>query len=295
MAVAALAGVTAAAVVVAKEMANAKQTVEAKAKTQQSTIKKQKNGSEDDGRSGLEAVSGGRQRGNGCGGGQGNGRGRQGGGVAGRRRRPQRQSLLQRLSSEVINDHRSTGESWRNTSPNNDGGGGGRGSRGGEKNRHTPSSYWRRTAILPDCTDSRGRVLNVVHCRRVGGGAHPSDDRKDDDESGGRGGTRHHRGDCNDVAGYHLRHISRGCDQDYDDDNNNAGHTTFFGPAGSWFCSSAAAAAATALLRRHSAADLCPPVANCKYLHFSISIYVRGLGRIFYLVFEWIQSGYINY
>jgi hypothetical protein len=34
--------VVAAAVVVAKEMANAKQTVEAEAKTQQSTIKKQK-------------------------------------------------------------------------------------------------------------------------------------------------------------------------------------------------------------------------------------------------------------
>ncbi len=27
----------------------------------------------------------------------------------------------------------------------------------------------------------------------------------------------------------------------------------------------------------------------------AICIYVRGLGRIFYLVFEWIQSGYINY
>ncbi len=37
-------GVAAAAVVVAEEMANAKQTVEADAKTQQSTIKKQKNG-----------------------------------------------------------------------------------------------------------------------------------------------------------------------------------------------------------------------------------------------------------
>jgi len=34
------AGVAAAAVVVAKEMANAKQTIEAEAKTQQSTIKK---------------------------------------------------------------------------------------------------------------------------------------------------------------------------------------------------------------------------------------------------------------
>ena len=41
-------------------------------------------------------------------------------------------------------------------------------------------------------------------------------------------------------------------------------------PAGSWFRSSAAAAAATALHRRHSAADLCPPVANCKYLRFPV-------------------------
>ena len=44
MAVAGAAGVVAATVVVAEEMANAKQTVEAEAKTQQSTIKKQKNG-----------------------------------------------------------------------------------------------------------------------------------------------------------------------------------------------------------------------------------------------------------
>ena len=44
MAVAAAAEVAATAVVVAEEMANAKETVEAEAKTQQSTIKKQKNG-----------------------------------------------------------------------------------------------------------------------------------------------------------------------------------------------------------------------------------------------------------
>jgi hypothetical protein len=44
----------------AEEMANAKRTVEAEATTQQSTIKKQKNGSKDDGRRGVEAVSGGR-------------------------------------------------------------------------------------------------------------------------------------------------------------------------------------------------------------------------------------------
>ena len=42
MVVASAAGVAAAAVVVAKEMANAEQTVEAGVKTQQSTIKKQK-------------------------------------------------------------------------------------------------------------------------------------------------------------------------------------------------------------------------------------------------------------
>ena len=137
---------------------------------------------------------------------------------------------VQWLFSEVIDDHSSTDESWNNTSPNNDGGGGGggggRGGGGGEKNCHTPSSYWRRTVILPDCTDSRGGVLDVVHCCRVGGGgvggvggigsvggvgsggAYPSDDRKDNDMSNGRGGTRHHRCNCDDVAGYRLRHIS---------------------------------------------------------------------------------------
>ena len=179
-------------VVVAKEMANTKQTVEAEAKTQQSTIKKQKIGS-DDGRSGVAAICGGRKCGDGCGGGHGNGRGQQGGGVAGRRRRPQRQSL--RSAAVIIlryYNHRSTGESWSNTSPNNDGGGGRGGGGGGGKNRHTPSPNRRRTAILPDCTNSRGGVLNVVHCRCVsvsGGGVHPSNDQKDNDESGRCGGT----------------------------------------------------------------------------------------------------------
>jgi hypothetical protein len=130
MAVAAAAGVAAAAVVVAEEMANAKQTVEAEAKTQQSTIKKQKNGSEDEGRSGVAAVSGGRQH---------------------------------------------------------------------------------------------------VGVDVGGGGAHPSNNQKDDDESSGRGGTRHYRGDCDDVVGYRRRTLSRGCDQDYDDDGDNAGHTTLSG------------------------------------------------------------------
>jgi hypothetical protein len=63
-----------------------------------------------------------------------------------------------RSSSDIVDDHRSTGKSWSNTSPNNYGGGGG----GGEKNRHTTSSYWRQTVILPDYTDARGGVLDIV-------------------------------------------------------------------------------------------------------------------------------------
>ena len=115
-----------------------------------------------------------------------------GGGVAGRRGGGGDCSDscrgVQRSSSDIIDDHCSTGESWSITRPNHDGGGGG----GGEKNRHTPSSYRRQTAILPDCTNSRGGVLNVVHCRCVsvgGGGVHPSNDQKDNDESGRCGGT----------------------------------------------------------------------------------------------------------
>jgi hypothetical protein len=34
------------------------------------------------------------------------------------------------------------------------------------------------------------------------------------------------------VAGYRLRQIRRGCDQDYDDDDDNAGHTTLSGQRG---------------------------------------------------------------
>jgi hypothetical protein len=30
------------------------------------------------------------------------------------------------------------------------------------------------------------------------------------------------------VARYRRRHISRGCDQDYDDDDDNVGHTTWW-------------------------------------------------------------------
>ena len=102
--------------------------------------------------------------------------------------------------------------------------------------------------------------------------AHPSDDRKDADESGGRGGTRHHRGgDCDDVAGYRLRHISRGCDQDYDyDDDDDKPVTQPCRASGIVVPLLCCRFTATALLRRHSASDLCPPVANCKYLLFPI-------------------------
>ncbi len=59
MAVAVTSGAAAmaAVAVVAKEMANAKQTVEAEGKNQQSTIKKQKNGCKDNIRSVAVAVS----------------------------------------------------------------------------------------------------------------------------------------------------------------------------------------------------------------------------------------------
>ena len=90
---------------------------------------------------------------------------------------------VQWLSSDAVDDHRSTGKSWSNTSPNNDGGGGS----GGEKNRHTTSSYQRQTAILPDYTDHKFGGVDVGVS-----GAHP---RKDDDESGGRGETCDYRGD----------------------------------------------------------------------------------------------------
>ena len=81
---------------------------------------------------------------------------------------------VQRSSSDDFDNHRSTGKTWSNTSPNNDGGGGGRGSGrgggGGEKNHHTLSSYRRRTVILPDCTNSCGGVLDAVHCPCIGSG-----------------------------------------------------------------------------------------------------------------------------
>ena len=124
-----------------------------------------------------------------------------------------------RSSSDVIDDPCSSGKSWSNTSPNNDSGGSGRGGGGGEKNHHTPFSSPQWTAILPDCTDSHGGVLYVVHCRciGVGGGsrAHPSDDQKDYDESDGRGGTHHHHGNCDDAVGYRRCNIGRDRDRGY--------------------------------------------------------------------------------
>jgi len=129
----------------------------------------------------------------------------EGGRVVGRRSsrgdRSDSRRRVQRLSSDVIDDHRSTSKSWSIIRPNNDsdgGGGGGSGGGCGEKNCHTPSSYRRRTAILPDCTDSPSGALDVVHCRRI--------------SVGGVGG----------VGG-------QDCDQDYDDDNDNAGHTNLSG------------------------------------------------------------------
>ena len=101
-----------------------------------------------------------------------------------------------------------------------------------------PTSGGLRSYRIAPTLASRGGLLGVVHCHRIGGGgvggvggggAHPSDDRKDDNISGGSGGTRHHRGDCDNVAGYRRRRISRGCDRDFDDDDDNAGHTTLSG------------------------------------------------------------------
>jgi uncharacterized membrane protein YgcG len=145
-----------------------KQLVEAEAKTQQSTIKKQKMAAEttaevvwrpsaEDGKAATVAVAAKATS--------------EGGGLAGRRKnggdRSDSRRRVQRSSSNVIDDCKS----WSNTSPNNSGecggdgsGSGGGGGSGGEKNRHTPSSYRRRTAILPGCTNSRCGVLNVVHC-----------------------------------------------------------------------------------------------------------------------------------
>jgi hypothetical protein len=98
----------------------------------------------------------------------------EGGGVGGQwgsgRDRSDSRHGVQRSLPTVIDNHRSTGESWSNTSPNNDGrggsGGGDRCGSGGKKNCHTPSSYRWRTVILTDCTDSLSGVLDVIHYRR---------------------------------------------------------------------------------------------------------------------------------
>jgi len=86
MAVAVVARVAAAAVEVVEEMANAKQTVRRRQKINNQLSKIKKIGSEDDGKSGVAAVSGERQCGDGCGVGQCNG--------GERRRRPQQQPPL---------------------------------------------------------------------------------------------------------------------------------------------------------------------------------------------------------
>jgi hypothetical protein len=118
MAVAAAAGVAAAAVVVAEEMANAKQTVEVEAKTQQSTIKKQKMAAEttaevvwrpsaEDGNVAMVAVAAKATL--------------DGGGVVGwrggRGDRSDSRRRVQQSSSDIIDDYRSTGtgKSWSNT------------------------------------------------------------------------------------------------------------------------------------------------------------------------------------
>ena len=99
MAVVSAAGVAAAAVVVAKEMANAEQTVEAGVKTQQSTIKKQKMAakttaevewgeSAEDGNAATVVVAAKATT--------------DGGGAVGQRRRPHRQSSL---SAVVVARH----------------------------------------------------------------------------------------------------------------------------------------------------------------------------------------------
>ncbi len=143
----------------------------------------------------------------------------EGGEAVGQRRRPHRQPSRSVAVIVRRDDPCSSGKSWSNTSPNNDSGGSGRGGGGGEKNHHTPFSSPQRTAILPDCTDSRGGVLDVVHCRCIGvgggSGAHPSDDQKDYDESGGRGGTHHHHGNCDDAVGYRRCNIGRDRDRGY--------------------------------------------------------------------------------
>ena len=84
---------------------------EVEAKTQQSTIKKQKYG-RDNGRSGVVAISRGRQCGDGCGGGQGNGGGRRGVGAAGRRRRLQRQLL--RSAAVIVQCYRGPSQHRQN-------------------------------------------------------------------------------------------------------------------------------------------------------------------------------------
>ena len=124
-----------------------------------------------------------------------------------RRQKLNNQRGVQRSSSDIIEYHRSTGKSWSNTSPNNNGecggdGGGGGGGSGGEKNCHTLRFYRVAPTLAVECS-------TLYTASASSASAHPSNDRKDEDESGGRGGTHHHCSDCDDVAGYPRRHISR--------------------------------------------------------------------------------------
>ena len=94
-----------------------------------------------------------------------------------------------------------------NTSPINNGecvgdGGGGGGGSGGEKNRHTLRFYRVAPTLAVECS-------TLYTASASSASAHPSNDRKDDDKSGRRGGTHHRCSNCNNVAGYPRRHMSR--------------------------------------------------------------------------------------
>ena len=190
-----------------------KQLVEAEAKTQQSTIKKQKMAAEttaevvwrpsaEDGKAATVAVAAKATS--------------EGGRLAGRRKnggdRSDSRRRVQRSLSNVIDDRKS----WSNTSPNNNGkcGGGGSGSGGGV------AVVARRITTPPPPTSGGLRFYRVaptlaVECSTLytasasSASTHPTNDRKDDDKSGGRVGTHHQCSDCDNVAGYHRRHISR--------------------------------------------------------------------------------------
>ena len=221
MAVTATAGVAVAAVVVAEEMANAKQTVEAEATTQQSTIKKQQMAvkttsevvwrpSAEDGNAATVAVAANATA-------EGSGAvGRWGGGAAEEtaatvvaecsgRRPTLSMTITAPAKAGAIPARTMMAEAAvvarRITTPPSPPGGGLR------SYRIAPAlavecsmSYTAAASALASGVGRRasgvGRQASGVGRRASGvgggggcGGAHPSDDRKDDDESGGRGGT----------------------------------------------------------------------------------------------------------